>query len=155
MWVAEPIIVALLSGFSFYDIGWLFSVRCELRAEKQLRIEHEIKHNTTRWHVNTQFAVEQRVNVIEINHMTATWSVCGTRYWYWNMNPRSASRKEEVWWEKVKQMETQSWHRLHWSSVRGLQRPEKKFENLRNSRFISFETRAKRERVVTRWNPET
>jgi hypothetical protein len=122
-WLSHASLV-ILFGFSFYDIRWLFSVECELRPEKQLRIKHEIKHNTTRWQLNTSFAVEQRVNIIEIIHMTATWSICGTQYWYRNMNPRSASRKEdwnplghEVWWETVKYMDIKSC---------GLPRPDKK-----------------------------
>ena len=47
---------------------------CGLRADKQLSIEHEIKHNTNRLQLNIQFAVEQRMNIIEMILMTATWS---------------------------------------------------------------------------------
>ena len=50
-------------------------MRCELRAEKQLSIEHEIKHNTNRLQLYKRFAVEQRVNTIEIIRMKAMWSV--------------------------------------------------------------------------------
>jgi len=40
------------------------------------------------------------------------------------------------------------------SVIRDLLRPEKNnLENYRNNRFISFKTRAKRERAVTWWNP--
>jgi hypothetical protein len=38
------------------------------------------------------------------------------------------------------------------SVIRVLPRLEKKFENLINKRFMSFKTRAKRDRAVTWWN---
>jgi hypothetical protein len=47
----------------------------------------------------------------------------------------------------------QSCPRTHWFSIRGLPRLEKNCENYINKRFISFKTRAKRERAVTWWNP--
>ena len=41
---------------------------------------------------------------------------------------------------------------IHGFSIRGLPRPQKNGK-LRNKQFISFKTRAKREPVVTWWNP--
>jgi hypothetical protein len=37
--------------------------------------------------------------------------------------------------------------------IRGLSQPEKKIENYRNKRLISFKTRAKKELAITWWNP--
>jgi hypothetical protein len=39
------------------------------------------------------------------------------------------------------------------SDIRGLPRPEKTMENQGHKRFISFKTRARRERAVIWWNP--
>jgi hypothetical protein len=47
----------------------------------------------------------------------------------------------------------QSCPRIHWFGIRGFPRPEKKLENYRHKRFISFETSAKRQPAVTWWNP--
>ena len=51
----------------------------------------------------------------------------------------------------------QSCPRVHWFNIRGFSYPRftaarKKLEKLRNKCFISFKTRAKRERAVTWWN---
>jgi hypothetical protein len=41
---------------------------------------------------------------------------------------------------------------IYWFNIRVLPRPEKKIRKLRNKRFTSFKTRAKREQPVTWWN---
>jgi hypothetical protein len=39
------------------------------------------------------------------------------------------------------------------SVIRGLMPPERKLENWRNERFVSFKMHAKQEQAVTWWNP--
>jgi hypothetical protein len=153
MWMVEPRIAGHFVRVFF--LWHRLTVLCEVRAETGEAVENRARNktNTTRWQFNTSFAVEQRVNIIEIIHMTATWSICGTQYWNRNMNPRSASRKEdrnplghEVWWKKVKYMDTQSC---------GLPRPENKnwkFKTCTVYKFHNaFQARTGRNMVKSRY----